>query len=108
MSRALMGRPGAVETGRARRVDLARKQLERLNRQINRATNPDEPWHCRVKAARSAAGYAERLGVIRRPRACEACGRAHPQLERHHPHHERPLVVWFLCPACHRKADRVA
>lgn len=58
----------------------------------------------RTRAARYAAALAERLGVIRRPRACEWCGLGRP-LTRHHHDHDLPLAVTWLCADCHDVAD---
>ena len=58
----------------------------------------------RTRAARYAAAVAERLGVIRRPRACQRCQRRRP-LTRHHPNHDQPLAVEWLCEDCHGVAD---
>ena len=80
------------------------ERLGRLNRAIGRATDPDEPWPARKKAARAAAAHAERCGILLRPKFCERCGER-VGLEKHHPDHGRPLVVRFVFRVCHRELD---
>lgn len=48
--------------------------------------------------ARSYAGTYKRRGKLD-PEPCMCCGS--PDAEMHHPDHERPLVVVWMCRACH-------
>jgi ribosomal protein S27AE len=76
----------------------------RLERQLAKAGNARLRLPDRKRAARMAAGHAEKLGLLSRPKQCEACG-AGGRLTRHHPDHSRPLDVHYLCGRCHWRAD---
>ena len=41
------------------------------------------------------------------PDACQQCGAA-GKLHRHHPDYSKPLLVEFLCPACHGRVHKEA
>lgn len=83
-----------------------RGRLEsRLRRALATARNFDESRRKRHEAARRAAALAERLGLVDRPSVCQACFHSRP-LERHHPDHDRPIVVKYLCRDCHDRADQ--
>lgn len=85
-----------------------RRSLEsRLDRQLARAADGSRPAPVRRKAARCAASLAEQLGMLSRPARCEWC-RRRLELERHHPSHDEPLAVIFLCRGCHDVADGMA
>lgn len=53
-----------------------------------------------------------RAGQVRpRPDICEKCGRTpgrdrfrRPLVQMHHPDYERPELIEWLCPSCHRRA----
>jgi hypothetical protein len=84
----------------------SRPRWVRLRRQLDIAANLDRTRRARTRAARFAAALAEKLGVIDRPKVCEWCRKRKP-LERHHPCHDRPLDVFWLCHDCHLVADRM-
>lgn len=50
-------------------------------------------------------GYAVCAGMVARPDSCERCGRQ-DEVEGHHYDYARPLEVEWLCPTCHRTADK--
>lgn len=52
-------------------------------------------------AAHRKAGRAAATGRIAKATTCEVCGKG-GRLEKHHPNYDEPLLVVFLCPACHR------
>lgn len=43
---------------------------------------------------------------LSKPNACELCGTTKEKLDGHHPDYSKPLEVVWLCPKCHRTADR--
>lgn len=87
---------------RKRREKHVRRSLES---HLRSAADPTHDRPRRRRAARAAAREAESLGLIRRPAACERCGDQDARLQRHHPDHEEPLRVAFLCAPCHATAD---
>lgn len=54
-----------------------------------------------VKAHR-AVHKALREGRLRRPPACENCGRVTERIDAHHEDYSKPLDVDWLCVWCHR------
>ena len=52
-------------------------------------------------AAKNAAQRAVASGKIKRKDRCELCG-VGGRLEKHHPDYDQPLLVVFLCSACHK------
>lgn len=81
-----------------------RTKFAKLARQLRLAADRDLSRRARTRAARYAAALAEQLGMLPRPKACQWCRRRLP-LERHHPDHDEPLAVIFLCRDCHELAD---
>ena len=55
----------------------------------------------RAKAVQDV-NNAIRDGKVKRKSRCEVCGKT-GRLEKHHPDYDQPLLVVFLCPACHRR-----
>jgi len=63
-----------------------------------RKTHPLNEGHRQRDISRSYAGVYERRGkLLRYP--CQACGSSKSQ--KHHPDHELPLFVVWLCRPCH-------
>jgi hypothetical protein len=58
--------------------------------------DPEKQW------ARHALKKAVDNGVIRKPLHCEKCLES-GEVEGHHPDHQRPLFVWWVCKSCHAK-----
>jgi len=56
--------------------------------------------------ARSALNDRIRRGIIARPATCSTCGQRGRRIEAHHPDHSQPLLVVWLCTACHGKTWR--
>ncbi|MDR3635265.1 MAG: hypothetical protein P4L84_15785 [Isosphaeraceae bacterium] len=79
-------------------------KFARLHRHIEISTDFVKPRRIRTRSARYAAALAEQLGLIVRPKCCSWC-RRRMRLERHHWDYDEPLIVTFLCPACHSLAD---
>lgn len=91
--------------------ERAKANLRGLERQLAIVHDLSLPIGRRKRASRCAARLAERLGFLERPEKCEFCGRRPARgqvLERHHPQHDRPLEVWFLCCGCHQEANGMA
>lgn len=63
-----------------------------------RTTHDLNEAHRRRDIARSAAGMAKKRGQII-PGPCAACG--DPDAQMHHPDHELPRLVVWLCRPCH-------
>lgn len=63
-----------------------------------RKTHPLNEAHKRRDSARSTAAVYKRRGKLI-PQPCQICGSA--DVEMHHPDHELPLQVAWLCRACH-------
>lgn len=80
--------------------------VSRLSRALSTSNDFKLSQRARHDAARRAAALAERLGLIDRPKVCQACFHVQP-LFRHHPDHSEPLRVKFLCRGCHAEADRI-
>ena len=57
--------------------------------------------HPERMAANNAAQRAVASGKIKRKDQCELCG-VGGRLEKHHPDYDQPLLVVFLCSACHK------
>ncbi len=64
-----------------------------------RKTHPLSDEAKRRDTARSYAGVYKRRGKQLQPQPCLCCGAA--DAEMHHPDHEKPLVVVWLCRPCH-------
>ena len=80
--------------------------VSRFHRALGASSNYRTTQRARHDAARRAAALAEQLGLIDRPKVCQACFRE-LTLFRHHPNHHEPIRVQFLCRECHREADRL-
>lgn len=55
-------------------------------------------WERRNPEKDKAHDKAARIPL---PETCELCGKRQDLLHRHHPDYSKPLLVEFLCPACH-------
>lgn len=55
------------------------------------------------RRARARLAYAVHVGRIKKPANCQRCAtpKAKEELQGHHWDYSRPLVVWWLCAACH-------
>lgn len=65
-------------------------------------TGPERRMRLRC---RSETTQAIRAGKLVRPTLCDVCGCA-DEIEAHHEDYSNPLLIWWLCPPCHRTADR--
>lgn len=63
-----------------------------------RKTHPLNDAHKKRDSARSIAAVYKRRGKLV-PKPCQMCGCA--DVEMHHPDHELPLQVAWLCRPCH-------
>lgn len=54
--------------------------------------------------ARSLVRRAIRSGQITQPKECDLCYEE-GVIEAHHPDHDYPFLLLFLCQKCHRQAD---
>lgn len=79
--------------------------LRRLDRNLSAAMDPSLPGPERKRRARAAAHWGEKLGLLKRPAACESCGKADAYLEKHHSNHSVPLFVVWVCADCHARLD---
>lgn len=89
---------GHTKTTIARTLGLSQQRLSQL-------LNPEK------HRARKRLSAAVKSGRIIKPGACDRCGavaRSGPQdwrhplrLEAHHDNYDEPLIVRWLCPACH-------
>lgn len=75
---------------------------------IYQATHPKpwvkKEWRSRNLEKGRAHTAAQKIPL---PDACQQCG-ASSKLHRHHPDYTKPLLVEFLCPACHGRVHREA
>lgn len=62
------------------------------------------------KLARCQLNMAVRLGRVKRPARCASCHKmpgtdrlGRSRIQAHHPDHNKPLAVVWLCRACHQK-----
>lgn len=63
-----------------------------------RGSSKPNPQH---QAARAAVKYALAAGKLIKPSACSRCGRDDLRIDGHHADYSQPLVVEWLCSACH-------
>lgn len=60
------------------------------------------------RAAHNALNNAVRDGIVEKPDACQCCGAIGLRIEAHHDDYSRPLVVRWMCRACHLSEHRRA
>ena len=60
----------------------------------------------KVRAHRLST-YAQRKGLISKPKACQLCRNESKRLEKHHGDYTKPLDVTWLCAECHGKTRRI-
>ena len=53
------------------------------------------------RIAHDKVSRAIKLGLLKRPEACESCGKI-CRLHGHHDDYKKPLSVTFLCAVCHK------
>lgn len=58
------------------------------------------------RRAHGAVYRALKSGDLIRPLACSVCHREDQKLDAHHEDIEKPLEIVWLCPKCHKKADK--
>jgi hypothetical protein len=68
-----------------------------------KSTAPIKAWRAKNPEKVRAQQIAKRH--IPAPDTCQRCG-AQGLIHRHHPDYSRPLLVEFLCPACHALTHR--
>lgn len=83
-------------TNEQRRSEPSTRQAEYVRR--DKEKNPDK------NVARTIVRKAIESGKIKPPQECELCFEE-TGLDAHHPDHNEPLLLVFLCPSCHKKAD---
>lgn len=54
------------------------------------------------QTAHQLVSVAIRRGILSRPDACGRCGVVTARIHGHHSDYDRPLVVEWLCPKCHK------
>lgn len=86
---------------RRRREDTPEKDLETRLKACEK-----NPTH---KNANRAVNAATKSGALKKPTACQGCGRKadETRLSAHHYDYTKPLDVIWLYAACHRKVDHV-
>lgn len=57
-------------------------------------------------SARTIMYYAVKTGRLVKKESCEVCGDHTQGVEGHHTDYSKPLDVLWLCPVCHRQADK--
>jgi len=67
-------------------------------------TRRDKEKFPEKNSARSLVRQAIKSGKIIPIEECELCG-AEGAIEAHHPDHDRPFLLLFLCKSCHAQAD---
>lgn len=91
---------------RANRQDKADHYREYDRRRGNRQSpNYQREYRARFpakKKAHRAVSYAVRNGKIDQPQMCSVCGGV-GRTEAHHDDYSKPLVVRWLCAACHKQ-----
>lgn len=60
----------------------------------------------KVNAAQCICRAAAQVGAIARSVSCEGCGSTDKALHAHHDDYDQPLLVRWLCSACHRQWHR--
>lgn len=69
-----------------------------------RSKQDREKYPERTKARKKVA-YALKTGRAKRPSKCSNCAKT-KNIQAHHDDYSRPLEVRWLCPGCHKLADR--
>lgn len=85
---------------RPQRQQWRQKNRER-DRSRERAIDPQK------KNAVLTVQRAVLRGDLKRPDACERCGRLSSRIEGHHEDYAKPLEIVWLCKPCHWKADNL-
>lgn len=57
----------------------------------------------RKYTAQTMINNAIRSGVIVRPKYCSSCGSDEFVMHGHHDNYKYPMIVRWLCPACHKE-----
>jgi hypothetical protein len=100
---ALTGVPGYIITNRLRQGWPVEDAINTpLGERIGKRTAMPEKQRARAGAL---LGTALKNGVVRRPNACEECGRV-GKVDGHHAHgyeDQYALIVDWLCRSCHRR-----
>jgi|SRR5579884_1196655 len=58
-----------------------------------------------IHRAQARVAHALKLGLLKRPAACDECGASGVVIEAAHADYTRPLDVRWLCRPCHRRWD---
>jgi len=69
-----------------------------------RHTRRDKEKYPEKFGSRTIVRQAIKNGKLKPIEYCEMCF-SEDKIEAHHPDHSEPLLLIFLCPKCHRKAD---
>ena len=80
-----------------------RREREKKKRESKKERAKTDPVLRQKMLARKTLQNHVFLGKIT-PEPCNVCGE---KAEAHHPAYDRPLLVVWLCPACHRAAHAV-
>ena len=59
------------------------------------------------RKAHRAVYLALKSGDLVRPLACSVCRRTDQKTHAHHEDIEKPLEIAWLCPKCHKEADKI-
>jgi hypothetical protein len=81
-----------------------REEVKQRDRRAQARIRNDPNFRSRIRA-RMEVRNAIRRGEMRRPDACQDCGRTDLKVCAHHEDYSKPLEVQWLCRPCHSKAD---
>jgi len=94
-----------ARAGLPHRVE-ARKDYSTTEKGKASASKSKRRWVARNPIKRMASqivNNAVRSGRLKKPSDCQSCGSRPNRLHGHHDDYAYPLVVRWLCPACHNK-----
>lgn len=95
----------AAHVDMRREYEIARSGTPKAKAAARAATLKWRRRHAARLRAHGKANYAQRLGQLAPPAACELCGRG-GRVEKHHQDYSQPFDVLWFCKSCHVMADK--